>query len=236
MASTIQLNRTITYASQCLYNRPLTFTNPTNNEPALSCADWAMQTILAPPFAWSWNRVGASPSVPLFTTQVGVSDYKVSVPSFGWIEKGVAYDPDSGFQAFELVNALNVATDTLGNQPTRIAAQYYDGSGNITFRIFPAADKVYNVSVEYQKAAPLFTTLSQTWTPIPDYLSYLYDEGFFAKAAEYCNDPRAMSLFQMFFTNLAANSEGLNQSQKNLWLESKLSTVRQTLAIQQGRA
>ena len=235
MASTIQLSRTIAYASQCLYNRPLTFTNPTSNEPALSCADWTMQTILAPPFSWSWNRVGASPSAPLFTTAVGVSDYKVSVPTFGWIEKAVAYDPGSGFEAYELKNALNTGADTLPNQSTTIAAQYYDGSGDVIFRIFPAADKIYNVAVEYQKSAPLFTVVSQTWAPIPDYLSYLYDEGFFAKAAEYCNDPRAMSLFQMFFTNLAANAEGLNQTQRNLWLDSKMNTIRQTLATQQGR-
>ena len=236
MASTIQLQRTIDYASKCLYSRPLTFTNPTDNEPALSCADWVMQTILAPPFNWSWNRVGAAPSLPLFQTQIGVSDYKVSLATFGWVEKAVAYDPSSGFQALELQNLLNVGADTLPNQSNRIAAQYYDGSGNVTFRIFPAADKIYNIAVEYQNAAPLFTTLTQTWSPIPDYLSYIYEEGFLAKAAEYCNDPRSMGMFQMFFTNLAANSEGLSSTQKNLWLENKLSTIRQTMAVQQGRS
>ena len=236
MASSIQLQRTVNLAQQYLYNRPLTFTSPVvDNDPAFSCADWVMQTILAPPFAWRWNRVGASPSSPTFVTEVGVTDYVVSAPSFGWMEKAVSYDPNGGYAAIELMVELVKGAETLPNQLTRISAQYDDGDGNITFRLFPAPDKVYNIAIDYQKSAPQFTSLDQYWSPIPDYLSYLFNEGFQAKSQEYCGDPRFQGSMQLFLTNLAAASEGLNATQKNLWLDSKLSAMRQTMMTQQGR-
>ena len=213
----------------------LTVNTTTSSDPAFSNADWVMQTILAPPFAWSWNRTGGYPTLPTFSTKVGVTDYKVNLPSFGWIEKAVAYDPSSGFYAFELQNEMIIGAETLPNQMTRISVQYRDTAGNITFRLSPAPDKIYDVVVESQNAAPQFTSLTQTWAPIPDYLSYIYDEGFFAKGCEYCGDPRAGEAMQTFLTDLVAQSEGLNSTQRNLWLTSKLNSMRQTMAVQQNR-
>ena len=235
MASTIQLQRTINLAQQFLRLEPLTFAANTANDPAFSNADWVLQTMLAAPLGWRWNRVGASITVPTFVTQVGVTDYKVNLPNFGWMEKAAAYDPVNGYYAFELQVDLVKAAETLPNQMTRIAAQYDDGNGNITFRVFPAPDQIYNVVVEYQKSAPLFTTLSQTWSPVPDYLSYIYNVGFFAKCGEYSSDPRYMGAMQSFYQELAAASEGLNETQRNLWLDGKLSAMRQTQMVQQGR-
>jgi hypothetical protein len=236
MASTIQLQRTINLAQQYQRLAPLTFTANTANDPAFSNADWVMQTILSPALGgWRWNRVGATPSTPTFTTDIGVSDYIVNLPTFGWIEKAVAYLPGDGFAAFELQVELIKGEEPLPNQPARISAQYDDDSGNITFRVFPAPDKIYNVVVDYQKSAPLFTALNQTWNPIPDYLSYLYNEGFQAKAFEYSNDPRFTTSMQIFMTDLATESQGLSQSQKNVWLADKLNSLRQLAAIQGGR-
>ena len=191
MASTIQLQRTINLAQQFLRLAPLTFTANTASDPAFSNADWVMQTILSPSLGgWRWNRVTASPQSPTFTTVLGDSDYKVNLPNFGWIEKAVAYDVDDSFSAYELQVELIKGIDTLTNQPHRISAQIDDDEGNITFRLFPAADKIYNVVVDYQKTAPQFASLTQTWAPIPDYLSFIYNEGFQARAYEYFSDPR----------------------------------------------
>ena len=236
MASTIQLQRTINLAQQFQRLAPLTFTANTANDPAFSNADWVMQTILSPTLGgWRWNRVGASPTVPTFVTTTGVSDYPVSLPNFGWIEKAVAYDPNDGYAAFELQVELIKGVETNANQPTRISAQYDDGAGNITFRLFPAPSQVYNIVVEWQQSAPQFSSLTQTWAPIPDYLSYLYNEAFQAKAFEYSNDPRFTSSMQLFLTDLAAASTGLDLTQKNIWLADRLNTMRQTAAVQAGR-
>ena len=235
MASTIQLQRTINLAQQFLRLSPLTFAANAANDPAFSNADWVLQTILAPPFAWRWNRNSALPTAPTFSTIIGQSNYTVSLPTFGWIEKATGYDPNNGYRAFELLNELIVAGETLPNEPTRIAAVLDDDAGNITFRLFPPPDRVYNIVVEWQGAAQLFTALTQTWDPIPDYLSYLYNEGFQAKAYEYSNDPRFQTAMQLFITDLAAASEGLSETQKNLWVTNKLDTMRQMAAVQQGR-
>jgi hypothetical protein len=206
-----------------------------NLDPGLSNADWVLQTILAPPFAWPWNRNTALPTQPTFTTKIGVTDYKVSLPTFGWIEKATGYDPDNGYKAFELLNELIVAGETLPNQPTRIAKLLEDNEGNITFRLFPPPDKIYNIVVEWQGAAQLFTSLTQTWYPIPDYLNYLVQEGFFSRAYEYFGDPRFQAAYQIFMTNLAAASEGLADTEKNIWLEPRLNIMRQTSAAQAGK-
>ncbi len=236
MASTIQLQRTINLAQQYQRLAPLTFAANTANDPAFSNADWVMQTILSPSLGgWRWNRVGATPSAPTFTTVIGQPDYVVNLPSFGWIEKAVAYDPANGFAAFELQVELIKGAETLPNEPCRISAQYDDDEGNITFRIFPAPDEVYNIVVEYQKSAPQFTSLSQTWTPVPDYMSYIFNEGFIAKAFEYSNDPRFTTSMQIFMTDLASQAQGLTQTQKNIWLADRLNTMRQTAMVQSGR-
>ena len=235
MASTIQLQRTINLAQQFIRLSPLTFAANPANDPAFSNADWVKQVILAPPFAWRWNRSAGTVTHPTFTTTIGQSDYVVNVPTFGWIEKAVAYDPANGQQAFELQVGLVIGLDTLANQPARITAQYDDNLGNVTFRVFPAPDAVYNIVVEYQNSASLFTSLTQTWSPIPDYLSYLVNTGFQAKAYDYFGDPRATPMMQLFFTQLTEVSEGLNESQKNIWLQDRLNSMRQTAAVQSGK-
>jgi hypothetical protein len=210
----------------------------TSNDPAFSNADWVMQTILSPSLGgWRWNRGdGGTYASPLFQTQIGVPDYTVNIPNFGWIEKATAYDPNAGYQAYELQVSLDLSAETTSNQPARISAQFDDDAGNITFRIFPAPDKVYNVAVEFQNSAQLFTSIQQTWAPIPDYLGYIVNEGFQAKAYEYSGDPRFTNSYQTFYTNLASCAEGLDQTQKNLWLSDRLNSIRQTMTVQQGRA
>lgn len=237
MASTIQLQRTINRSQQMIRLSPLTFSTNTANDPAFSNADWVKQFILAPPFAWRWNRfTGDSPSQPTFTCGIGTSDYSVSLPDFGWLEKGTGYDTVDGYRPFELKVELITAEDTKPNEPTIISAINDDGAGNITFRLFPAPDKEYSIVVEYQKAASLFTSTTQTWAPIPDYMSFIYNEGFDAKSYEYANDPRFNAAMQLFMQDLSANAEGLTSSQKNIWLEAKLNTVRQMQAVQSGRS
>ena len=206
-----------------------------NNDPAFSNADWVMQTILAPPAAWRWNRAQDTPTSPTFTTVAGQTDYIVQIADFGWLEKAVAYDPNNAYAAYELQVGLNIGQETLNNQPARITTQGDDGQGNITFRIFPAPDVVYNVVTTYQMAAPQFASISQTWDPIPDYLSYIVNEGFKAKAFEFFGDPREQFSMQLFYTSLAANLEGLNESERNLWLQDRLASVRQTNMVAQGK-
>jgi hypothetical protein len=234
--SSIQLSRTIARSSQYARLEPLLFASNTDNDPAFSNADWVKQTILAPPFAWRWNRtIEGSPSSPAFATTVGESDYSVNLPNFGWLEKAVLYDPNSGYNPTELQVELLKGEDTNPTVPQRIAAQLDDLNGNITFRLFPAPDQLYNVCLTYQNAATLFTSTTNTWTPIPDYMSYVYNLGMDFKTFEYLGDPRSQTSGQLFFQSLAQMSEGLSESQKNLWAQDRLNSIRQQSTTQSGR-
>jgi len=234
VASTIELQRTINRTQQFLRLQPLLFQKNTANDPAFSNADWVKQLILSPPFAWRWNRTAATVTNPTFQTIIGQTDYVVNLPTFGWIEKAVAYEPVNGYLSHELQVGLIFGADAQPNQPARISAQYDDGEGNITFRMFPAPDQVYNIVVEYQNSASLFTLTTQTWAPIPDYLSFVFNSGFDAKGYEYTNDPRYLSTMQLFLQQLVDSAENLTQTQKNLWLTDRLNSMRETEMVQKG--
>jgi hypothetical protein len=202
------------------------------NDPALSNADWVRQFILSPPFAWRWNRV----EVPTIRTQIGVSDYQVSLPSFGWIEKAVLFYPENGNIAQELEVENNLAPETVPNLPLKIAAQLDDDAGNITFRLSPAPDVAYNLSVITQKAAPTFVSLSDFWSPLPDFMSNVYNEGFLYRTFEYMNDPRTQEAYQIFMQSLIAINMGLTDDQKSIFLGDRLNKQRQSQNVANGRA
>jgi hypothetical protein len=227
LASTIQLQRSITLASAFVRYAPLTLST---NDPALSNADWVRQFILSPPFAWRWNR-----AVTTFTTAIGSPDYVKAITNLGWIEKAVIYEPNDGNETHELEVSNNLAVETQENQPTKISAQLDDDAGNITFRLVPAPDKVYTVEVTYQKSSPLFTAPTETWAPLPDYLSYMYNQGFLAKALEYINDSRFAGSMQLFLQQLVAANNGLSDAQKNIFMADQTNTQRQSQNVQAGR-
>jgi hypothetical protein len=227
MASTITLQRSITLSSAFIRYAPLQMSA---NDPALSNADWVRQFILSAPFAWRWNRIVLS-----FQTEIGQSDYVVDTSNFGWIEKAVFYNPDDGNKTFELEVENNLGVETQPNQPTKISAQLDNDEGQITFRLVPCPDSIYNVEVTAQKAAPTFTNPSETWSPIPDYYSYLYNQGFLAKNYEYINDPRYLPAMQLFLQQVVSANEGLSDAAKNIFLTDRLDTQRQTQNVSGGR-
>lgn len=228
-SSTIQLSRSINLAQQFVRNAPLSFALG-NNDPAFSNADWVRQFLLGPPFAWRWNRATVD-----ITCIVGVTDYLTALPTFGWIEKAIIIDPANGDQSFELEVEMNLSQETNPNQPSRISPQFDDGNGNITFRVSPAPIVAYTVRITYQLAAGVFSLATQTWAPIPDYLSYLYNQGFLAKNLEYINDQRFGNAMQLFLQQAVAANNGLTETQMNIFLTERMNTQRQTQDVQQGK-
>jgi hypothetical protein len=174
--------------------------------------------------------------VPTIQTQVGVSDYQVSLPNFGWIEKAVIFYPENGNVAQELEVENNLARETVPNLPLKIAAQLDDDAGNITFRLSPPPDAVYDLTIITQKASPTFAALTDTWNPLPDYFSNIYNEGFLFKTLEYINDPRTQEAYQVFMQSLIAVNMGLTDDQKSIFLGDRLNKQRQTQNVAGGRA
>ena len=191
-------------------------------EPALSVGDWVKQAMLAPPFAWRWNRKSIS-----FSTVAGTQDYTQAVSDFGWIEKGVVNDGSgTAISVNELTVRMKLGADSTQNLPQWIAPQTDDGAGNIVFRLLPVPDKVYTVTVVYQKAPVLFSALSDTWAPIPDYLSFLYNGAFMAKVYEYAADERFPLTMNLFLKQLIGANAGLTDQQISLFIQEKLDVAR----------
>jgi hypothetical protein len=232
-SSTIILSRTIALASARLRFMPLQITN---NDPAFSDADWVRQFILASPFAWNWNRFTVT-----FTCVVGQQDYVESAATFGWIEKATYYDStQSENPTKELTVRLTLGEETVEGEPFYIAAQNDDGAGNIKFRLHPVPQSTYVVTVTCQARAPLFTAANQTWAPIPDSLSYLYNLGFFAKACEYAGDERFGASMALFLREVIAANGGLEDTEVNIFLQGHMNLTREvqgtSIAEQQSRA
>jgi hypothetical protein len=232
LATTLTLQNAINFAQAFCQLRPLTGVGGVTNEPALTIANQVKQFILGAPFAWRWNRASVS-----FPTVAGTQDYTQAVTDLGWVEK--ASVKDSAGNEFEIPVKLILSKSSEQGQPQHIAAELDDNAGNITFRLLPVPDVVYTVTVTYQKKATLFTAPTSNWAPIPDELSYLYMKGFLAIALELADDPRAGIETQLYLRQVIAANAGLQESEKNIFLEGRLVNERQQqselLGVQQGR-
>lgn len=78
-----------------------------SNEPAVTCANVILQTIISPPFCWNWNRGSVS-----FVVTAGMQDWAETVANFGFIEKA-SYTPAAVVTAVSITS--NVATYTANN-------------------------------------------------------------------------------------------------------------------------
>lgn len=135
MASTITLQGSINWA-QCFGKfKPLTI--GASNEPALTCANILLTTILGGPFKWPWNRNTVS-----FLAAQGVQDNSVAVTDFGFIETA------SFISAASITNTAltsNVATYTapntfkVGDTATVIGTTNGAGVFNVTLQPIIAA-------------------------------------------------------------------------------------------------
>ncbi|HEX3682206.1 MAG TPA: hypothetical protein VHU83_06655 [Bryobacteraceae bacterium] len=164
-----------------------------------------------------------------------------------WIVYG-ANAPASSFSTtgsniFPLEIAETLSRGSEQGRPTFIALQTDDDAGNLTFRVLPAPDQSYSISVTYQVKAPLFSSLSQTWAPVPDFMEYIYNWGFLSLMLDYNDSSKAQRMRQLFVASLLGASEGLSEADKNLFTYAWLGDMRQQQAGQlstqlgnQGRA
>jgi len=234
MASTILISDTLNWIEAFTAQYSQSAVTGSSTEPGLTIANKIIQTILAPPFRWRWNRVE---SAALFNTVAGTTDYVQVLSNFGYLEKTSIFLTGGDPPTRELEVVQNLAKDTKQNPPSQICALLDDGAGNITFRISPAPDAVYAVTLIYQKAATLVTNLStsgvsNTWTPIPDYFAFLYEQGVLAHIQLMYEPQLAMASLELFFRQLVGAAEGLDSTQRAIFLEDKLREVRQMATMQ----
>lgn len=172
----------------------------------------------------TWTNVGAIPNA--------AASYL-----FGWLENASVQDPTTS-KWIQIQNKVDLALDAAQSRPQNISAELI-GTLGVTFRLMPVPDKAYLVAITMQQGAPLFTSLNQTWAPLPDYLGYIYNLGLLSYAYEFSDDARWTGARQRFIASLLGAAQGLSQTEVNIFLMSQWQTVTgqpmsNALTLQQG--
>lgn len=149
-----------------------------------------------------------------------------STYQFGWIENASirVQNPNTCLNEWKpLSPKIDLALDSTQDRPQFIAAEFDNGNNNVTFRLMPCPNAAYPVSITIQQKPTLFSAtaegLNQTWAPIPDEYSRLYNWGFLALMYLYMDDDTRFQMAnQKFIANLLSTNEGLTETERNIML------------------
>jgi hypothetical protein len=147
-------------------------------------------------------------------------DYSLLIPNFGYIQRASVLDITNVTTPkwIELKMQNSLALESNSARPEFISPNNEDASGNVSFRVMPAPNKAYPVTVRVQNAPTNITSLNQTWAPMPDYMQYIYDQGFLAAMYAFSDDPRRQEASQKFITHLLGRASGLTAVERNIFL------------------
>lgn len=179
----------------------------------------------------TWNNTpggtttdGTSPNAVVWTNLGSLKTDVSQNYSLGWAETHQIFDPTTS-KWYELTNKENLSLDSSQDRPKYVSAQVDDGSGNILFRCMPVPDQAYPVVTSMQQQPTLFTSVNQTWAPIPDRYSRIYSYGFLSLTLLFAGDERWQQFNSMFITSLLATVEGLGETERNIFMNSWQSIV-----------
>lgn len=164
-------------------------------------------------------------------------DYTLPIPELSHIEHASVLDISRPATPkwLELEIKGNLALESNTARPEFIEPHIQDAAGNVTFRVMPAPNLAYPVSIHIQKTAPLITSLNQTWAPIPDFMEYVYNQGFLAAMYSFSDDPRAQQANQKFITHLLGRASGLTAIERNIFINNWQDlTELEKMVMQQG--
>lgn len=220
--STITLQDTINQALAFGYLQPVTGVGGVANNPALTIANRIKMMIQSPRFAWETSR-----STFQISGTSSSQDYTKTVTDFGWLESASYTDINSATHVLD-IKWEGQPPSSESAAPSYINTFMDNGTGDIVFRLNTVPDANITITCVYQIAPTLFTTTADTWTPIPDKMADIYIPGFNWLYLFMCNDPRSQLELQMFTRNLFNKQQGLNETQKQEFLQDAIAMARAT--------
>lgn len=183
-----------------------------------------------------WNNTPGGTTVDGTATWINLGNLGSTVSvtySFGWIEGAVVFDPTAQ-KYIEVRPVIWLSQDSALDRPAFVSGQIDDGSGNIAFRMMPVPDQAYPVLLTLQQRAALIKGTNQTWAPIPDDYARIYEYGFLSLMLLFADDPRYQVINQKFVGSLLAANEGLDETERNIWMNSWNGIINQ-IQIQQQK-
>jgi hypothetical protein len=170
----------------------------------------------------NWNKnVGAqTQDGQAIWTNLGSLGTNVSTTySFAWIETVSLMDNvQTNPKWIEIETKICLGLDSTPGRPRFISAQGDDGSGNILWRVVPIPIKYTPITITLQQKPPLFTSLNQTWNPLPNEYMHVANWGFLSLMELFADDPRYTVANQKFVTALLSANEGLSETNRNIFL------------------
>jgi hypothetical protein len=206
--TTLSLRNTMNFAEPFLKNQPL---EVINMDPAVAVGNIVLSTMLGPPLRWRQNRIEVN-----FPITGANTDYVQTVQNFGFIE--MAWLVDGSGNQHPLVGALALTVNPDQGRPEKIAPQFDDNAGGLTFRFDKKPDQNYTCYIDFQKTAPLMTSPASGWGPVPDYFNYIFNFGFLAIMSLLVNDARFPIFEKYFIGRLLAAQSGLTEQERNIFL------------------
>lgn len=208
MSSTLTLQNAINFSTPFLKNQPL---QVSIQEPALMGGNIVLGAMLGPPLKWRNNRQEIS-----FPITAAASDYSQYVPTLGFIES--AWLVNGNGDQYPLNPALALTINGDQGRPERIAPQFDDNNGNITFRMDKKPDAAYACYVDFQKKMQLMTSAASTFAPVSDEFCFIFYYGYLAIMSLLVNDARFPIFEKYFIGRLLGAQSGLTEQERNIFL------------------
>ena len=210
MGTTLTLQNSMNFVAPILKGQPL---QVTLQEPAVTAGNIVLGTMLGPPCRWPFNR--GSFNFPV--SQAAGTDYTLALPDFRWLE--TQWLTDAAGNVHQVGGEIALSRDSNLSRPTRLAQQYDDNMGNITFRVGPAPDAAYTMFGDYQKKAKLIEDPSSVWGVVPDEFGYIFQQGFLGVMMLLVNDVRFPIELGFFIARLLGAQDGMSEQQKNIFVQ-----------------
>lgn len=169
-------------------------------------------------------------------TAVTTQDYPILVPNFSHIVHVSAVDiSKTPTKLWEMSVKESLSLDSNPGRPLFITPNSEDSAGIVTFRVMPAPNLNYPVSMKVMLTPPAITSLNQTWAPIPDYMRNVYNWGFLALTWAFADDPRFPTANAKFLAALLSRAQGISELDRNIFLNNWNNiTGQEQAATQQG--
>lgn len=142
------------------------------------------------------------------------------IQDINWLERCVLQDfanTSNVKPVHDIEVVANLPIESIIQPPFKVSFQLEDAdSGTVTFRSWPVpSSQIWTFFIDYQKKPPIKTSLAQTWTPLPDEMSYVIRQGFLAKALLHAEDPRAPVEYQRYQAYLLKFLDIKDQEQRH---------------------
>lgn len=169
-------------------------------------------------------------------TNITTQDYPVLIPNYSHIIHASVLDISrTPTKPWEVAIKDNLSLDSNVGRPQFISTNSEDPAGNVTFRVMPAPNLNYPLSLNVALTAPAITSLNQTWAPIPDYMRNVYNWGFLSLTWAFADDPRFQIANSKFIAAILSRAQGISDLDRNIFLNNWDGvTAQERAAAQQG--